>query len=353
MIGAVTRMFSIDLPGAVADPETHVALHFGDPLAEQRALADTPTLIDRSYHDVIAVSGPDAASFLNNLLSQKLDDVAAGFGAFALDLNAQGHILHHVGVMFDGSTFYLDMLPQQKASFLEFLQRMVFWSDVTIEETDLVLVSTLGRPLDGAVATRTRRFGSFLLHDALLSPTTVTPTLDAWQADGGRVAGLMAYTAARVRAVEPELGVDLDERSIPHEAPTLIGRGDHLGAVHLHKGCYRGQETVARVENLGRSPRLLVMLQLDGSAPELPAPGAEITLGGRKVGQLGTVVQDADYGPIALALVKRSALTDPAVPLDISGVAANVDPDSLPAEEGERAGRAAIDKLRGGVNPRR
>ena len=163
----------------------------------------------------------------------------------------------------------------------------------------------------------------------------------------------MAYTAARVRAVEPELGVDLDDRSIPHEVPTFIGRGDHLGAVHLQKGCYRGQETVARVENLGRSPRLLVMLQLDGSAPELPSPGADITLGGRKVGRLGTVVQDADYGPIALALVKRSALADPTVPLDISGVAANVDPDSLPADEGERAGRVAIEKLRGGPNLRR
>ena len=353
MIGAVTRMFSVDLPGAVADPETHVALHFGDPLAEQRALAETPTLIDRSYYDTIAVSGPDAPTFLNNLLSQKLDDVAAGFGAFALDLNAQGHILHHVGVMFDGTTFYLDMPPQQRESFLEFLLRMVFWSDVTIEESDLVLVSTFGRPVDGAVATRTRQFGSLLLHDALLSPTTVTPTLEAWQADSGRVAGLMAYTAARVRAVEPELGVDLDDRSIPHEVPTFIGRGDHLGAVHLQKGCYRGQETVARVENLGRSPRLLVMLQLDGSTPELPSPGADITLGGRKVGRLGTVVQDADYGPIALALVKRSALADPTVPLDISGVAANVDPDSLPADEGERAGRVAIEKLRGGPNLRR
>ena len=162
----------------------------------------------------------------------------------------------------------------------------------------------------------------------------------------------MAYTAARVRAVEPELAVDLDERSIPHEVPSFIGRGDLLGAVHLNKGCYRGQETVARVENLGRSPRLLVMLQLDGSSPELPSPGADVLLGGRTVGRLGTVVHDADYGPIALALVKRSALADPGVVLDVAGTAATVDPDSLPVDEGEHAGRRAVEKLRGSTPPR-
>ena len=162
---------------------------------------------------------------------------------------------------------------------------------------------------------------------------------------GVAYAGMMAFTAARVRNVEPELGVDLDEKSIPHEAPRLINRGEHVGAVHLNKGCYRGQETVARVENLGRSPRLLVMLQLDGSAPHDPQPGETITSNGRKVGRLGTVVQDADYGPVALGLVKRSALT---APLDIEGVAASVDPDSLPTDEGEKLGRLAVDKLRRG-----
>ena len=164
-------------------------------------------------------------------------------------------------------------------------------------------------------------------------------------ADQFPLAGLMAFTAYRVAAGEPETRADLDEKSIPHEAPSLINRGEAIRAVHLEKGCYRGQETVARVENLGRSPRLLVKLQLDGSSPNEPEIGAEITAGGRKVGRLGTVVHDADEGPVALALVKRSALQ---APLDIDGTAASVDQSSLPEDEGEHAGRRAVDRLRRG-----
>ena len=154
----------------------------------------------------------------------------------------------------------------------------------------------------------------------------------------------MAYTAERVKALEPE-AIDLDEKSIPHEIPHWIGRGERIGAVHLEKGCYRGQETVARVENLGRSPRLVVLLHLDGSAPTMPSPGAEIQAKGRRVGTLGTVIDDCDYGPIALGIVKRSALD--AGQVNIGDVAASIDAESIPVEEGEKAGRAAINKLRG------
>ncbi len=147
----------------------------------------------------------------------------------------------------------------------------------------------------------------------------------------------------RVKALEPE-GPDLDAKTIPHEIPHWIGRDEHLGAVHLTKGCYRGQETVARVDNLGRSPRVMVLLHLDGSAPVAPAVGAEITSGTRTVGRLGTVIHDCDLGPIALALVKRSALDSD---LTVGDVAVTVDPDSLPVDDGEQRGRAAVNKLRG------
>lgn len=341
----------LDLPGAVPDPETGAALHYGDPLAEQRRLATAPAVIDRSHRRVVEVSGLDARTFLNNLLTQKLDDVPAGFGGFALDLDAQGRILHHVGVMFDGTAFYLDMPADQHESFTDYLRRMVFWSDVTIADSDLRLVSVL-RPrgntleLPETTATRTTDFGALVLIDALIA----SPTPSTFTSAGFDIAGLMAFEAARVRAVEPELHRDLDAKAIPHEVPRFIARGSDPAAVHLNKGCYRGQETVARVENLGRSPRLLVTLQLDGSSPTQPEPGTPITLNGRAVGRLGTVVHDADYGPIALALVKRSALGDgsaAAVDLDVDGTAARVDPDSLPTDEGDHAGRRAVDALRG------
>ncbi|UIZ91836.1 folate-binding protein YgfZ [Corynebacterium sp. CNCTC7651] len=368
------RSALLDLPGAAAlEGESPldaagVALHYGDPLGEQRRLAQRAGLVDRSQRTVVTVSGPDAPVFLNNLLSQKLDNAAPGFAGAALDLDMQGHILHHADVFYDGTTFYLDVPAAQGQSLLDYLRRMIFWSDVEVEEADLAIVTLLGpaglpADLPGALWTREVPWlEGFVRYDVWLPRPQLKEAAEQWVARGGDMTGLLAFTAQRVRAGEPELGADLDDKSIPHEVPRLITRtggpagaaAPWPGAVHLYKGCYRGQETVARVENLGRSPRLLVMLQLDGSSPTEPAPGTTITSSGRKVGRLGTVVHDADYGPIALALIKRSALPAPGQPgaqLDIDGTAATVDPDSLPLFEGEKAGKVAVEKLRRGLGP--
>ena len=281
---------------------------------------------------------------MNNLLSQKLDDVADGFAASALDLDAQGRILHHADVAVADGVYYFDLPSYERESFVDFLRKMVFWSEVTIEEPDLGVLTILGpvaEPDLGQVVTRRLDgWGGIGRTDIAVPKQQISQVADQFP-----LAGLMAFTAYRVAAGEPETRADLDEKSIPHEAPSLINRGEAIRAVHLEKGCYRGQETVARVENLGRSPRLLVKLQLDGSSPNEPEIGAEITAGGRKVGRLGTVVHDADEGPVALALVKRSALQ---APLDIDGTAASVDQSSFPEDEGEHAGRRAVDRLRRG-----
>jgi folate-binding protein YgfZ len=156
---------------------------------------------------------------------------------------------------------------------------------------------------------------------------------------------MWAFEALRVAAIQPRLGVDTDDRTIPHEVGWIGPPGN--GAVHLDKGCYRGQETVARVHNLGRPPRMLVLLHLDGS-PERPATGDPVLAGGRQVGRLGTVVDHVDLGPIALALLKRGLPAD--TPLTTGGehpVTAVIDPDSLPAAEVTGAGRLAVDRLRG------
>lgn len=344
----------LSTPGAVALQEqslldaTGVAWHYGNPIGEQRAAQERTVAVDRSHRAVVAVSGPDAAEFLNNLLSQKLIDVASGFTASALDLDAQGRLLHHVDVAYADGVFYLDMPSYQRESFVDFLRKMVFWSQVDIEETDLAILTLLGpnveQPEVGQVFTRRVEPWTGLQRVDIAVPRSELRAVAA----NYKLAGLQAFTAQRVRAGEPELRADLDGKSIPHEAPRLIARGDNPGAVHLEKGCYRGQETVARVENLGRSPRLLVLLQLDGSAPTEPELGAEITAGGRKVGRLGTYVHDADEGPIALALVKRSALQ---AQLTVGDCAAVVDPASLPTDEGEHAGRRAVDKLKSQLNP--
>ncbi|MDK4229379.1 folate-binding protein [Corynebacterium pseudodiphtheriticum] len=411
------RSVLLNRPNAMAYQEepphpdvTGVAWHYGEPLSEQRAITSTGAIVDRSHRRVIRVTGPEAAAFLHNLLSQKLDDVQAGWSGSALDLDTQGRILHtmdiavttdagagagtgadvsagagdgagsdtgagasdHTGDSADagaaaapeGLAFYLDCEAGQFDSLRDFLQKMIFWSQVTIEEADLAIITVLGGPTD-------TQLPSQAVYSRTVSTATpagtgsAQPTTGLWEASrtdiavpreqleaaveelestGLQLVGLMAYTAERVKALEAE-SVDLDEKSIPHEIPHWIGRGERIGAVHLEKGCYRGQETVARVENLGRSPRVLVLLHLDGSAPTMPSPGAEIQAKGRRVGKLGTVIDDCDYGPIALGVIKRSALD--AGQVNIGDVAASIDADSIPVEEGEKAGRAAINKLRG------
>lgn len=393
------RSVLLNRPNAMAYQEepphpdvTGVAWHYGEPLSEQRAITSTGAIVDRSHRRVIRVTGPEAAAFLHNLLSQKLDDVQAGWSGSALDLDTQGRILHTMDIAVtadtgagvsasadagasagdgsaaaatpEGLAFYLDCEAGKFDSLRDFLQKMIFWSQVTIEEADLAIITVLGGPTD-------TQLPSQAVYSRTVSTATpagtgrAQPTTGLWEASrtdiavpreqleaaveelestGLQLIGLMAYTAERVKALEAE-SVDLDEKSIPHEIPHWIGRGERVGAVHLEKGCYRGQETVARVENLGRSPRVLVLLHLDGSAPTMPSPGADIQAKGRRVGKLGTVIDDCDYGPIALAVIKRSALD--AGQVNIGDVAASIDADSIPVEEGEKAGRAAINKLRG------
>src|SRR5690606_18176198 len=103
-------------------------------------------------------------------------------------------------------------------------------------------------------------------------------------------------------------------RTIPNEVG-WIGP-----AVHLDKGCYRGQETVARVHTLGRPPRRLTMLHLDGSENRLPAVGSPVLLGEKTVGTVGSSARHHELGPIALALLKRNVAVD--APLMVDNISA-------------------------------
>ena len=133
----------------------------------------------------------------------------------------------------------------------------------------------------------------------------LVPRADLAAAVGDRpLSGTWAAEALRIAAWRPRLGFETDHRTIPHEVDWL------RTAVHLHKGCYRGQETIARVHNLGRPPRRLVFLHLDGSGHTLPAHGDPLEMEGRTVGSLTSVGRHHEDGPIALALVKRN------IPLD-------------------------------------
>ncbi|RAY11339.1 folate-binding protein [Actinomadura craniellae] len=294
----------LQTPGAVAaePPDEGVAAHYGEPFHEQRALLAGTAFVDRSDRGVVRISGPDRLSWLHSLLSQHLERLEPGRPTEALLLSPHGHIEHHLYLVDDGTAVWAHVEPGTAPDLVAFLDRMRFMLRVEVADLTGEYAVVTGA-VEGAgpdfpdVAGTTR-----IIERARLAEQPARP------------AGLWAYEALRIAAHRPRLGLDTDHRTIPHEIG-LIGT-----AVHLEKGCYRGQETVARVHNLGRPPRRLVFLHLDGSADRLPAHGAPVELGGRQVGFVGSAARHHELGPIALALVKRSTPVE--AELSADGVAA-------------------------------
>lgn len=358
------------VPAPDTGPDAAATWHYGDPLGEQRAAQTDAVLIDRSHRAVLTLTGKDRQAWLHNISTQHVSELPDGASTENLSLDGQGRVEDHwIQTELDDVT-YLDTEPWRGQPLLDYLSRMVFWSEVTPAAADLAVLSLLGpRLADQPVL-------DALGVDALPADMTAAPLPDGGflrrmtSATDGRIelavlvardqagavqqrltqakvrpAGVWTYEAHRVAAIRPRLGVDTDERTIPHEVGWIGGPG--LGAVHLDKGCYRGQETVARVHNLGKPPRMLVLLHLDGSA-DRPSTGDAVRAGGRPVGRLGTVVDHVDLGPVALALLKRGLPSDTAL---VTGgeadVAAVIDPDSMPSDDSVGAGRLAVERLRG------
>ncbi|MCG5216964.1 CAF17-like 4Fe-4S cluster assembly/insertion protein YgfZ [Streptosporangium soli] len=294
----------LDTPGAVAAgaPDGDVAAHYGDPFAEQRALLAGEAAVDRSNREVVRVAGPDRLKWLNDLSSQKLDTLKPGEATQTLLLDAQGRVEHHLTLVDDGESVWAHVEPGAGAALVAWLDKMRFMLRVEVSEVtaDFAVVSHLSKDLQppaGAIAVG---------DDVLLPRDRLSGLL------GLAPAGLWAYEALRIDDHRPRFGFETDHKTIPHEVG-WIG-----SALHLSKGCYRGQETVARVHNLGHPPRRLVFLHLDGSVNELPPHGAPVTLAGDQVGFVGSSARHHELGPIALAVVKR------AVPVDESLLAGGV-----------------------------
>ena len=325
----------LGLPGAVAGAgiDAPVAWHYGDPSGEQRTAERTAAVVDRSHREVLVVRGPDRHDWLNRLTSQLLLNLPDGAATEALVLSPHGHVEHHLGVIeLDGAT-YLDTEPGRGADLLAYLESMKFWSAVEVAASPLRQLGVVGPQAAAVLAAANLPTppagGAAAGADGLLvrnGPGGVDVFTDdpartalALRRTGAALAGSWAEHALRVATRRPRIGVDTDDRTIPNEVSWLTD------AVHLHKGCYRGQETVARVANLGRPPRRLVLLNLDGSQDVLPAVGDPVLNSqGRVVGRVGTAAQHHEDGPIALALVKRTV--GPDVPLLAGGVDARVDP---------------------------
>ncbi len=289
-------------------PDAGAPWHYGDPFREQKALLAGAAGVDLSHRPVFTVSGADRLRWLNDITSQDFAALAPGEPTTAYILDAQGRLTHVFGATDDGTTLWCHTEPGHLAPLLEWLRRMVFVARVEIAEVD---DHVLALP-PGATA------GPVIVPRAELEATL-----------GETRAGIWAMEALRIASGTPRVFLDTDERTIPNELANPAD--DRLGpAVHLRKGCYPGQETVARVYNLGRPPRRLTLLHLDGSAERLPAIGAEVLLDGRPAGRMGTSERHYELGPIGLALLKRNAPAD--AELLVDGVAASqellVDPES-------------------------
>ncbi|MBS9532452.1 folate-binding protein YgfZ [Mycobacterium sp. M1] len=359
------------VPAPETSPDAGAVWHYGDPLGEQRSAETEAVLVDRSHRAVLTLTGAERKSWLHTVCTQHVSALPEGASTENLTLDGKGHIHNHWVQTELGDVTRLDTEPWLGESLATHLRKMVFWADVQIETADLAVLSLLGpRLADPAVldalgiaqlpeATAVPLPGGGFLRRAPGAPDDrleldLLVPRDAradWQQRltraGVRPAGVWAYEANRVAARRPRLGVDTDERAIPHEMNWIGGPG--VGAVHLNKGCYSGQETVARVHNLGKPPRMLVLLQLDGSV-DRPSTGDPVTSGGRPVGRLGTVVDHYELGPIALALLKRGLPADTPLVTGADGdVSAVIDVDSMPPPDVRGAGRMAVDRLRGRV----
>ena len=345
--------------------------HFGDPSGEQWALEGGRALVRRPDLAVIAVSGADRLTWLTSLASQIVTGLVPGVSRELLILSPEGRVEHWAGASDDGEALHLIVERSDLSGFAAFLDSMRFALRVSVAERDVAVFSSVraGTNMPEAVAALPGHLwtwedpwpgvtdGGAAYFQGERHPGARTPMMfhavsrqdadefeAAWLAGGAasgaaeahaapssappgapsstpspaggkrRRAGYLAWEAMRIAAWKPRLGRETDARAIPPEVDWL------RTAVHTAKGCYRGQETIARVINLGRPPRRLTYLQLDGSRGDLPAPGTPITVGGRQVGVITSSARHADEGPIALALIAR------AVPVstvfDIDGVAA-------------------------------
>ena len=284
-------------------PDKGAIWHFGEPNKEQRALLEGTAWADLSHLAVVAVTGEDRLKWLHDLTTQHLLDFGVGSWTSALILDPQGHVEYQFALVDDGVTTFIVLDPHFAQGLIEYLKKMRFMLKVDVSDASGEYAVLRAPGIANEVG------GPF----ALVPRAELEEMKKVFGANATQV-GTWALDAERVAAGRPRHGFDTDAKSIPNELGVIHG------SVHMNKGCYRGQETVAKVYNLGKPPRRLVMLHLDGHAVVMPPTGTPVMNGEVQVGFLGTVARHYELGPIALAIVKRNTPVD--AELTVEGVAA-------------------------------
>jgi len=362
----------LELDGAVqADGlDVGVAAHYGNPMIEQRQLLAGEAIVDLSHRGVLGVAGPDRLSWLNSISSQALLGLTPGESTETLLLDQTGRVEYAMQVLDDGVETWLLVEAAELPGLHAWLDKMRFMLRVEVRDhtAEYATIGTMGAAADAALGSATDAAlasaadvpdaltpaapngvplvwndpwqhitpggyqyaetaehpgASWHWRETLIPRAALTALRDAIAAGSLKAAGVLAFEALRIAAWRPRRALETDEKSIPHELDWL------RTAVHLNKGCYRGQETVAKVHNLGHPPRRLVLLHLDGSDSILPVHGDEVSadrvLPGseperRPIGAITSSARHYELGPIALAVVKRAVPATVTVYVESQGV---------------------------------
>ena len=288
-------------------PDKGAIWHFGEPVKEQRALENGSAWADLSHLDIVAIKGEDRLTWLHALTTQHHEQLQPGVWQEALILDPQGHVQYQFLLVDDGDSVFLVLDPGYKQTLIEYLTTMKFMLRVDVRDAsgEYAVLRAPGAQTD------------------LGGPFALVPRgeLDEMRkvfSENATQAGTWALDAMRVAAGRIRIAFETDHKSIPNELGVLNK------SVHMAKGCYRGQETVAKIFNLGNPPRRLTMLHLDGSDVGFPATGTKIENDGVVVGFIGTVARHHELGTIALAIVKRNTPLD--ATLSVDGIAAAQQP---------------------------
>jgi folate-binding protein YgfZ len=284
-------------------PDKGAIWHFGEPVKEQRALENGSAWADLSHLEIVAIKGEDRLTWLHALTTQHHEQLQAGQWQEALILDPRGHIEYQFLVVDDGDTVFLVLDPGYKETLIEYLNKMKFMLRVDVRDATSEF-AVLRAP--GAI---TDLGGPYALV-----PRSELDDMRKVFNESATQAGTWALDAMRVAAGRIRIGFDTDHKSIPNELGVLNK------SVHMAKGCYRGQETVAKIYNLGNPPRRLVLLHLDGSVVTSPAKGTDVLNGEVRVGFIGTVARHHELGTIALAVIKRNTPVE--AQLEVDGIPA-------------------------------
>ncbi len=301
--------------------------------AQYRQLREECGVLDRSDRGKLLVTGSEAAEYLQGQLTNDIEALAPGEGCYAALLDRKGHMQADMRVLVvDGEKIWIDTEPEALAAARRHLEMYKIGRDADVVDAgaERAIVSLIG-PRSAELAGSSplpEYFHEEIKVDGIECPAVGTALgidlipraedrerlIAALAAAGAPAVDPAAGEIVRIESGTPRFGSEMDTATMPAEA------GIVAAAVNFEKGCYIGQETVARLHYKGKPNRHLRGLQLSGPAE----PGTTLSLGEKEVGKLGSSCVSPAHGPIGLAIVRREAEPGAELLVGEDGVTARV-----------------------------